>query len=185
MFKKPVAKEPQTEAEKRQQALVTANVMINDNRAKIRKPMETYQKVAGSTYWSYGYILGSAMGTMALCLAAGNKVPLLRSNASWISLASGYFGGKGLHGVHNSYNVAQVVKTIDDNIAEMKRMDEKHGKTIPDYSREIQQLTKMKHELQPNTEEARLAASDTTVASQMSIDERANALIAAYERKKK
>lgn len=185
MFKKPVAKEPQTEAEKHRQALVTANVLINDNRGKFRKPMENYQKVANSNYWFYGYTGGCMMSTMAACLALGNRIPVLGRSASWIALIVGYYGGKSLHGLHNSYNLAAVVKVIDENIVEMHKMNEKHGNSIPDYAKEISNLTRMKHELQPHTPEAQEASSQAAMQSQLSINDRADALVAAYERKKK
>jgi hypothetical protein len=173
------------ENDKQQQAVATANALISEGRSKLRGPLETHQKVANSQYWTYGYMVGTMMTTMAGCLVAGNKVQLLRSYASWIALGVGYYGGKSIHGLHNAYNVSNVVKVLDVNIEEMKRLDAKHGATVSLYGKEAQALTKMKIELQPMSTEAQEHAQKVAVASSMTIDDRAEELIAAFERKRK
>lgn len=184
MFRKPPAKEPQTEAEKRQQAIVTAGVVIADSRAKLKNPIEQYQSVANSTYWFYGYVGGTMMGAMACALAIGSRFPVVGRYASWIALIGGYYGGQQIHGVHNNYNLQAVLTLIDSNIAEMKRLDEKTNKLIPPYGHEIQNLTKMRHELAPETKEAREEASKAAASAGASLDQRVDDLLAAFERRK-
>jgi hypothetical protein len=183
--RKPASQGPLTEAEKQQQAVATANLLINDGRARLRGPLDMHQKVANSQYWTYGYMIGTMMATMAGCLAVGNKIPFLRSYASWISLGIGYYGGKSIHELHNAYNVTNVVKAIDQGIEEMKALDAKHGVTVPLYGREVQSLTKMKFDLQPTSPEAQEHAEKHAMKSSMSIDDRADELIAAFERRKR
>ncbi|CUG88697.1 transmembrane protein, putative [Bodo saltans] len=185
MFSKKPNTKMQSDAEKQQQAVTTANALISEGRSKLRGPLETHQKVATSTYWTYGYMGGTMMTTMAGCLVAGNKIQLLRSYASWIALAVGYYGGKSIHGLHNAYNVSNVVKVLDVNIEEMKRLDAKHGATVSLYGKEAQALLKMKIELQPLSSEAQEHAHKVAAASSMTIDDRAEELIAAFERRKK
>lgn len=171
--------------EKQQQAVATANALISEGRGKLRGPLEMHQKVANSQYWSYGYMGGTMLVTMAACLTIGNKIQLLRSYSSWISLGVGYYGGKSIHGLHNAYNVANVVRVLDTNIEDMKRLDAKHGAVVSLYGKEVQALTKMKIELHPQSAEAQEHAQKVAAASSMSMDDRADELIAAFERKKK
>mmetsp|Transcript_21308 Transcript_21308/g.24767 ORF Transcript_21308/g.24767 Transcript_21308/m.24767 type:complete len:189 (-) Transcript_21308:42-608(-) len=184
MFRKPAPKEPQSEAEKRQQALVTAGVVIADNRAKLKKPMEQYQSVANSTYWFYGYVGGSMMTAMACALGIGSRFQVVGRYASWVALIGGYYGGQMLHGLHNNYNLQAVLLNIDNNIAEMKRLDEKNNHQVQPYINEIQTLTKMRHELAPDTKEAQEEAAKATVTAGASLDQRVDDLLAAYERRK-
>ncbi len=183
--RKPKNSAPVSESDKQQQAISTANALISDGRAKLRGPLEMHQKVANSQYWTYGYMIGTMMATMAGCLAAGNKIPFLRSYASWISLGVGYYGGKAVHELHNEFNVSNVVKVLDVNIEEMKSLDSKYGADVSLYGREAQALTKMEIDLQPRSVEAQEHAQKSAASSSMSIDDRANELIAAFERKKR
>nr|CCC94756.1 conserved hypothetical protein [Trypanosoma congolense IL3000] len=176
-FKKLAAKEGPVEEEA--QALATANVFIENNRLRVLKATEQYNAVADSNYWSYGYMGGSMMATMALCLSVGSRLPLLQRYASWISLAGGYFGGKVALGVHNGYNMKHVVKTIDEAIAETRKMDEQYGLKIPDYAREVETLQRRKFELMPHLPEAVEARKNDF--SSMSLDDKVNALVEAYE----
>ncbi|ESL08668.1 hypothetical protein TRSC58_03626 [Trypanosoma rangeli SC58] len=172
----------QTLEEKREQALVTANVFIENNRSLVRKAMDRYQSVAGSNYWTYGYMGGAMMATMAACLSIGGRVPFFRSYASWISLAGGYFGGKAMLGAHNSYNLASVVRVINTLIDETRKMDEQHGFNISDYAREVDSLQHMKYELMPYSTEA-IEARKHDVKS-LPLDERVDALVEAYEKRR-
>ncbi|KAH9593043.1 hypothetical protein LSM04_006234 [Trypanosoma melophagium] len=179
-LQKPTA--PQTPAEKHAQALVTANVFIEDNRARIRRAMEQYQSVANSNYWTYGYMGGAMMFTMATCLTLGNRLPFMRSYAGWISLTGGYLGGKAMLGLHNSYNLASVVKVINTSIEETGKMDEQNEFKIPDYAREVTALQRMKYELMPYTPEAVEARKHDL--NNMSLNDRADALVEAYEKRR-
>ncbi|EAN94735.1 hypothetical protein C3747_9g88 [Trypanosoma cruzi] len=172
----------QTPEEKRKQALVTANVFIENNRGLVRKAMDQYQSVAGSNYWTYGYMGGAMVTTMAACLSIGGRVPFFRNYASWISLAGGYFGGKAMLGMHNSYNLASVVNVINKSIDETRKMDEQHGFSIPEYAREVDSLKRMKYELIPYSTEA-IEARKHDVKN-MSLNESADALVEAYEKRK-
>jgi cysteinyl-tRNA synthetase len=184
MWKQPVTVEkPKSEADRHRQALIAANVFIQDQKQKIRKPLDQYHYVANNQYWSYGYMGGTMLAGMALCLTAGNRVPFLRNYASWISLAVGYFGGRQLHQLHNSFNCMRVVKVIDENIAELQRMDEETKGSIPDYAREVQSLKKMKFDLAPQLPEAVEARLLESKQSAASLDDRVEELVAAFKRK--
>ncbi|RNF11972.1 uncharacterized protein Tco025E_06542 [Trypanosoma conorhini] len=172
----------QTPEEKHEQALVTANVFIENNRSLVRKAIDKYQSVAGSNYWTYGYMGGAMVTTMAACLSVGGRVPFFRNYASWISLAGGYFGGKAMLGVHNSYNLASVVRVINTSIDETRKMDEQYGFSISEYAREVDALQQMKYELMPYSTEA-IEARKHDVKS-MPLDERVDALVDAYEKRR-
>ncbi|KEG13483.1 hypothetical protein DQ04_00981130 [Trypanosoma grayi] len=173
---------PQTPEEKHAQALVTASVLIEDNRARVHKAVEQYQSVANSNYWMYGYMGGAMVATMAACLSIGTRVPFFRNYASWISLGGGYLGGKAVLGMHNSYNMTSVVSAINAAIDETNRVDEQYEFKIPDYAREVAALKRMKYELLPYTAEA-IEARQNDV-SKMSINDRADALVEAYEKRR-
>lgn len=189
MWKKPVTIEPQNDQDKRRQALITANVMINDNRAKLKKPLDYHHHIANHTYLSYGYMGGAMAATLATCLAAGTHVPFLRSYASWISLLCGYYGGKMLHGVQNQYNLKQVVTMVDLQMGELEKMNQLYGPGTPmnvgEYEREMKQLKKMKLELQPESEESKQAKLEEVRQASTGIDDKVDRLIMEYEMKKK
>ncbi|ORC91689.1 uncharacterized protein TM35_000052850 [Trypanosoma theileri] len=172
----------QTPEEKHAQALVTANVFIDDNRARVRRAMEQYQSVANSNYWTYGYMGGAMVFTMATCLSLGNRLPFLRNYAGWISLTGGYLGGKAMLGMHNSYNLASVVNVINSSIEETGKMDEQYEFKIPDYAREVTALKRMKYDLMPYTTEAIEARKNDL--NNMSLNERADALVEAFEKRR-
>lgn len=175
-------KAPQTPEEKHAQALVTANVFIEDNRARVRKAMDHYRSVSESNYWTYGYMGGAMMTTMAACLSLGSRVPFFRNYASWLSLAGGYFGGKSLLGIHNSYNLSSVVHVINASIDETKKADEQNEFKISEYSKEVASLQRMKHELMPYSAEAIEARKHDI--THMSLDDRVDALVEAYEKRR-
>ncbi|KAG8346041.1 hypothetical protein ERJ75_000193800 [Trypanosoma vivax] len=173
---------PKTAEEQRAQELVTASVFIEDNRARILKAMDEYHAVADSKYWHYGYMGGTMLATMGICLSLGTRVSVLQRYARWIALAGGYFGGQAIHGVHNAYNLRSVVSVIDRTIAETNKMDEQHGSRIHDYAREVAALRRRRNELMPHSIEAIEAQQNDL--QQMSLDERVDALVAAYEKRK-
>ncbi|CBH17056.1 uncharacterized protein TEOVI_000280300 [Trypanosoma equiperdum] len=169
-------------ADKDAQALITANVFIEGNRMRVLKSMEQYQAVADSAYWNYGYMGGSMVTTMAICLSLSGRLPLLQRYASWISLAGGYFGGKAALGIHNARNLSHVVNTIDSAIVETRKMDEQYNFKIPDYAREVEALQRRKFELLPTSAEAIEARKNDL--NNMPLDEKVDALVEAYEKRR-
>lgn len=172
---------PLTPAEKYEQALVTANVFLEDSRARMAKSMESYNAVANNNYWLYGYCGGNMVATMAACLSLGNRWAIFRTYSGWIALAGGYFGGKLCLGMHTSMLMDGVVKQLDHEVDAAKRMDEQTDHIVPEYRQEAERLTKVKYELQPNLAEAVEARSHQT---ELTLDDRADALIDAYMKRK-
>lgn len=172
---------PRTQAEKYEQALVTANVFLEDSRARMAKSMDSYTAVANSFYWFYGYVGANMLATMAACLTLGNRWAFFRSYSGWIALAGGYGGGKLCLGLHTTTLLSGVVKQLDHEVAEAKRMDEQTEHVVPDYLREAERLTQMKYELMPNLPEAVEARSQHV---ELTFDDRADALVDAYMKRR-
>ncbi|KAG5499251.1 hypothetical protein JIQ42_04064 [Leishmania sp. Namibia] len=172
---------PLTQAEKYEQALVTARVFLEDSRARMSKSMDKYNSVVNSNYWFYGYFGGNMVATMAACLALGNRWAFFRSYSGWIAVLGGYFGGKACLGAHSSVLLGGVVAQLNHEIEEAKRMDEQTGHIVPDYLREAERLTQAKYELAPTLPEAVEARAHHT---EQTLDDRADALIEAYMKRK-
>ncbi|KAG5475336.1 hypothetical protein LSCM1_03449 [Leishmania martiniquensis] len=170
-----------TQAEKYEQALVTAKVFLEDSRARMTKSMDKYNAVVNSSYWFYGYFGGNMVATMAACLALGNRWAFFRSYSGWIALLGGYGGGKACLGAHSSVLLGGVVGQLDHEIEEAKRMDEQTGHIVPDYLREAERLTQVKYELVPTLPEAIAARAHHT---ERTLDDRADALVEAYMKRK-
>lgn len=172
---------PLTQAEKYEQALVTAKVFLEDSRARMTKSMDKYSAVVNSNYWFYGYFGGNMVATMAACLALGNRWAFFRSYSGWIAVFGGYFGGRACLAAHSSVLLGGVVAQLNHEIEEAKRMDEQTGHIVPDYLREAERLTQVKYELVPTLPEAVEARAHHT---EQTLDDRANALIEAYMKRK-
>ncbi|KPI87693.1 hypothetical protein ABL78_3231 [Leptomonas seymouri] len=172
---------PLTQAQMYEQALVTANVFVEDSRARVSKSLEAYSTVANSNYWFYGYFGGNMIITMAACLALGNRWAFFRRYSGWIALAGGYFGGKACLDTHSSVLLGSVVKQLDHEMEEAMRMDEQTNRILPDYMREVDRLKNLKYELQPNLPEAVESRSQHT---ELSLDDRVDALVDAYMKRK-
>ncbi|CAJ1009696.1 hypothetical protein Q4I28_005010 [Leishmania naiffi] len=172
---------PLTQAEKYEQALVTAKVFLEDSHARMAKSMDKYNAVLNSNYWFYGYFGGNMVATMAACLALGNRWSFFRAYSGWISVFGGYFGGKACLGAHSSVLLGGVVTQLNHEIEEAKRMDEQTDHIVPDYLREADRLTQVKYELVPTLPEAVEARAHHT---ERTLDDRANALIEAYMKRK-
>jgi hypothetical protein len=172
---------PLSQAEKYEQALVTAKVFLEDSRARMTKSMESYTAVANSNYWFYGYFGGNMLATVAVCMTLGNRWAFFRSYSGWIAVFGGYFGGKACLAAHSSYLLGGVIKQLDHEVAEAVRMDEQTDHIVPDYLREAERLKQVKYELMPNLPEAVEARSRHT---ELTLDDRADALIDAYLKRK-
>ncbi|KAK7198097.1 hypothetical protein NESM_000765900 [Novymonas esmeraldas] len=175
------AAKPLTAAEKYEQALVTANVFLEESRMRVTKSMNKYSAVANNNYWLYGYCGGNMLATMGACLALGNRWAIFRSYSGWIALAGGYFGGKACLATHSSVLLAGVVRQIDEEVEEAKRMDERTEHTVPDYLREVERLKQVKYDLAPTLPEA---VEARTHHAEQTLDDRADALINAYLKRK-
>ncbi|KAG5501453.1 hypothetical protein JKF63_03282 [Porcisia hertigi] len=173
---------PLTAAEKYEQALVTANVFLEDSRARVLKSTDAYKSLQKSNYWFYGYFGGNMMASMAACLALGNRWTFFRSYSGWISLLGGYFGGKACLGAHSSVLLGGVVAQLNHEIEEAKRMDQQSDHIVPDYLREVERLTKVKYELAPTLPEAMEARAHDT---EKTLDDRVDALVNDYMKRKK
>ncbi|KPA80920.1 putative mitochondrial hypothetical protein [Leptomonas pyrrhocoris] len=172
---------PLSQAERYEQALVTANVFLEDSRARMTKSREAYAAVANSNYWFYGYFGGNMVATMAVCLALGNRWAFFRSYSGWIALAGGYFGGRGCLNVHSSILLRGVVQQLDHEVEEAVRMDEQTEHIVPDYLREAERLKALKYELVATSPEAVEARSRHT---ELTLDDRADALVDAFLKRK-
>lgn len=172
---------PLTPAEKYEQALVTANVFLDDSRARMTKSLDRYNAVANSTYWFYGYFGGNAMTTMAACLALGNRWAFFSSYSGWIALAGGYAGGKACLGLHLGYLMSGVQQQLDHEITEATRMDEQTSHIVPDYMREAERLRQIKCEMMPTLPEAAAARSHQ---AEQTLDDRVDALVEAYMKRR-
>lgn len=167
-----------------EQMRVTATVMINDNRTKLRKPTDEYTKVVNSQYWSYGYMGGGILSFTGLCMGIGTKVPVIEPYMKWVGVISGYFAGTKLHEVHGLYLKMQITKVIDSSIDEMQKMDKEHGAFVPEYNGEIKHLKDMRQQIAPEmmTEEDMEAAQ---AAANQTLDDKADDIVAAFARKQK
>ena len=174
----------QSPEERRKQLRATAAIVINENKAKLNKLLSAAKVVETSQYYFYGYIMGAMTATMATCLAVGNRIPFFRSSASMISLAGGYFGGSFLHKAHIQYNLQGVAKSVDEQIEELKKMSEKVQGVITDYDDEIDHLSMVKRQLLPNSPEAIQERSEQQAKASLTVDERADLILAAYEKRK-
>lgn len=172
---------PLTQAERYEQALVTAKVFLDDSNARVIKAVDKYNAVAQSNYWFYGYCGANMAATMGLCLALGNRWPFFRSYSSFFSLAGGYFGGKACLGAHSYVILGGAVKQIEHEISEAQRMDEHTGHMVPDYLREAERLKSLKYELLPTLPEAIAARTEHR---EVTLDDRADALVDAYLKRK-
>ncbi|KAL7697056.1 hypothetical protein N2W54_001260 [Lotmaria passim] len=177
--KKPT--KPLTQAEKYEQALVTANVFLDDSRARIKKSIDTYTAVANSNYWFYGYFGGSMMATMAGAMTLGNRWAFFRSYSVYIALAGGYLGGKACLATHSSILLGGVIKQLNHEIEEAVRMDEQTNHIVPEYLREVERFKQVKYELMPSLPEAVEARARHT---ELTLDDRADALVDAYMKRK-
>lgn len=172
---------PLSAAERYQQAVVTANVFVEDSRARMQREMNKYNAVANSTYWFYGYFGANMGATLAVCMGIGNRIPLIRSYSGWIALAGGYFGGKACLAVHSQYLLANVVKQLDHEVEEAKRMDEQTKGIVTEYRREAERLTNVKYELMPTLPEAAAARESR---KELSLEDKVDTLIEAYQKRK-
>lgn len=170
-----------TPAEEYEQALVTANVFLDDSRARLAREMDKLKAIDGSNYWFYGYFGANMVATMAVCMSAGARVPFLRAYSGWIAVAGGYFGAKVCMGTHTAYLMSSVVRQLDHEVAEARRMDDHTKNIVPDYLQEVDRLTKIKYELMPQLPEA-IAAR--TQRRDRSLNEQADALVDAYLQRK-
>lgn len=170
-----------TQAEKYEQALVTARVFMEDSNARLKKSMEAHAAVANSNMWFYGYFGVNTMAAAAVSMTLGNRWAFFRSYSGMIALAGGYFGGKACLAAHCSVLLNNVVKQLDHEVAEAERMDEQTHHIVPDYLQEANRLKQIKYELMPSLPEAVEARSRHT---ELTLDDRADALIDAYVKRK-
>lgn len=136
-----------TAEERYQQALVTANVFIEDGRGRVIRATERKNAVANSSYWYYGYAGSNMMLAVAASLALSNRVALLRRYCGWIGLIWGYVGGNMCHNVHTGYLVTGIVRQIDEEIARTESQDKATEGIVPDYMREVKRLKAVRNSL--------------------------------------
>jgi hypothetical protein len=183
--KKPAAEtKAQSPEERRRQLRLTAATIIDENKIKLSKSLAAAKQIESNQYYYYGYILATMSGTMAACLSLGTRLPVLRTSASMIALAGGYFGGGFLHKAHVQYNMVGVAKIIDNQITELKSLSEKVQGAISDYDDHIAELNSMKRQLLPLSPEAIADREEQIKKSNMTIDERADLILQAYEKRK-
>ncbi len=174
----------QSPEERRRQLRQTAQTAIDDSRLKLNKQLQAARAVESSQYYYYGYILATMSATMAGCLSLGSRVPFLRSSASMIALAGGYFGGSFFHKAHVQFNMAGVANVIDQHVADMKKKSEGVQGAIADYDDHVKELQTMKRQILPLSAEAVAEKMEQMQKQNMTVDERANAIVEAYEKRK-
>ena len=160
-----------------------ARVVIADSRARMKGPMEEFNKFGASKAWHYGY-LGGTMGVLSTaCIVVGGKYPYVRTYGVLPALGLGYMGGNFLYAQHALLLKKKVVGAIDANAEVLEAKYEEWGETVPEYGTELRTMQKLKSELSPPSAEE--LAQGAGVAGNVGLDERVDNIVAAFERRKK
>eukprot|EP00742_Colponemidia_sp_Colp-10_P029209 GILJ01037016.1.p1 GENE.GILJ01037016.1~~GILJ01037016.1.p1 ORF type:complete len:120 (+),score=23.48 GILJ01037016.1:124-483(+) len=115
---------------------------------------------------------------MGACIGLSSRFAFLGNMASILALGTGFIIGGYLHQFHIMAAKQLVVRGIDASMPEAQKRDEKYApEGCKEYSSYLTYLTNLKKQLQPDVQEMVKQAS-------MTIDDRVDDIIAAYEARK-
>lgn len=151
--------------------------VANSRQTHLAKPIK-HLEWAQHTYVGYGYNAITGLGMMGACVALSSRFAFLGNMASILALGTGFLLGGYLHQFHVMAAKRLVVRGIDASLPEVEKMDAKYApEGCKEYGAYSQYMINLKKQLQPDMQEMVKQAA-------MTIDDRVDDIIAAYEARK-